>query len=113
VTLPVALGIAGGLALATVLAGWIERMLQVSPGGIGPGWFAAGQRFLVLDTRAVSFAILAAVTCTLLALVAPAVRVLRTGRDAWTSGDARSGVRLGLRRGLVVVELAVAVVLLV
>jgi len=113
VAVPVLIGFAAGLALSGIVAAWIEDMLQTPVGGIGPGWIAAEQRLLRLDARALAFAITATLVCTVLALVAPAVRVLRAGRREWTSGDARSGVRLGLRRGLVVVELAVAVLLLV
>ena len=64
--------------------------------------------------RAAVFALTASLLTTFVALLPPLVRVLRNDPNlALRSGDNRAGVRLGARRFLVAIELALAVVLLV
>jgi predicted permease len=111
---PALLGALGGLLVAKAIALWLERMLLTPLGGIGPGWAPPGQSLLAFDARAVLFALTAALTTCAVALAPPFLRVLRDDPNrALRSGDARAGTRLGARRVLVVLEVALAVVLVV
>ncbi len=114
IALPALVGAAGGLLVALAVVRWLEGMMLTPVGGIGPGWTAPGSRLLELDGRALAFALAASALTVLTALVPPTLRLLRDDPNrALRSGDARAGARLGLRRALVTLELALAVVLLV
>ncbi|MEO8502811.1 MAG: ABC transporter permease [Acidobacteriota bacterium] len=114
IALPALLGAAGGLLVARSVARWLESMMLTPIGGIGPGWSAPGGNLLIVDARAAAFALTASLITTFVALLPPLVRVLRNDPNlTLRSGDHRAGVRLGARRFLVALELALAVVLLV
>jgi putative ABC transport system permease protein len=103
-----AMGATGGIALAA----WAVPLVQAFDPGLLPGW-----REATLDGRVLAFTLALLIPVTFLCGVIPALRVIGLDRRAPLSG---SGERLTAgrergraRRGLIVVEVALSVVLLV
>jgi predicted permease len=103
-----ALGAAGGIALAA----WSVPLVQASDPGLLPGW-----REATLDGRVLAFTLALLLPVTFLCGVLPALRAVAVNRRAPLTG---SGERMTTgrdrgraRRGLIVVEVALSVVLLV
>ncbi|MBA3318712.1 MAG: ABC transporter permease [Gemmatimonadales bacterium] len=101
-----------GAAVGTALAAWTVPLIQSFDPGLLPGW-----REAALDGRVVAFTIALLVPVTLLCGVLPAFRAVGRHRRAPLGG---AGTRLTagrdqgrLRRGLIVAEVALSVVLLV
>ena len=103
-----AFGTAGALLLANSLSGALLRLLGSSDPGLT---LTVG-----LDARVAAFAVALAVVTTLLFSLAPAIKGTRLGAGAVmrASGRGTTATResVGLRRGLVVAQVAVSVALL-
>ena len=114
---PAALGWLLALGVATAIGRWMSVVLHTPMAVIGPSWASEDARSFLLDARDVVFAAAATALVVLVAALPPLVRVLR--RDpclalrAGSPGGGADRTVLGPRRGLVVGQLALAVVLLV
>ena len=111
-TLECAVVVAVGAAAGVALAGWAVPLIQSSDPGLLPGWRAA-----TLDWRVLGFTLALLVPVVFLCGVLPAVRAVGLDRRVSLTG---SGARLTsgpdhgrLRRGLIVAEVALSVVLLI
>lgn len=103
------------LLLARALAGGIERYVLMAPPGMGD--WAPGARVIHFDLRFWTFTAATALATAGLIALAPAFQALRLDlaealRSDATGGSDR-GRRWGLRQGVVVVQVGLAVVLLV
>jgi predicted permease len=114
---PAIAGLAGALAVAKVVEGWIEATLLTPMAGLGPGWASETGEIFELDARGVGFALLATAAVVALAAAPPLVRVLRRDpqgalREA-SAGGGQGRAVLAPRRLLVAAQIALAVMLLV
>ncbi len=103
----------GGLAVAAALLRRIEDYLRVAPAGLG-NW-SEGTKGLSLDPRTVSFALAAALLCTVLGGLGPVLRILRGDLLVPLKSDAAAGGPgggLAPRQALVVAQVALSVILL-
>ncbi|HEV8241611.1 MAG TPA: ABC transporter permease [Thermoanaerobaculia bacterium] len=104
------LGALASIPIALALAARLDAWAVSDPGGLGSWWEST--RLVRIDLRSLGFALAGAAACAVLASLAslPAVlRPLRTLAAArGTAGDSRGG---GVRRALVVLQLALSLVL--
>jgi len=114
---PLLIGLAAALGVATWTLRWIERMIVVGAGSVGPAWNVENLDFLHFDARAAIFAGAATLVTIAIATTAPLLRALRRSPSrVLQAGAARSGVdrsALAPRRLLVTVQIALSVVLVV
>ena len=104
------LGALAGVPVALALAARLDAWAVTDPGGLGTWWEST--RLVRVDARSLGFALGAAAACALLASLASLPAVLRPARVPaavrGAAADARGG---GLRRALVVLQLALSLVL--